>query len=178
MVRISFTQADRIMSNFKNYKFPAITLLLFFIFSVSAMAQNLKVTGEVATPLDLKKEDLASYKKVSHKVKDRDGKEHEFSGVALFEILEKAGVTTGSKLRGENLAKYVLIQAADGYEVVYSLPEIDPEFTDQVIILAVEKDSQPLPSGEGPFRIITPNDKKQARWIREVRAIKIQFAKN
>jgi hypothetical protein len=38
-------------------------------------------------------------------VKDRDGKEHVFAGVALIELLEKAGVTTGAKLRGENLAK-------------------------------------------------------------------------
>ena len=159
----------------------SLVFTLTFLFASNGIAQNtstLKVAGEVTTPLELRKEDFASYKKVSHKVKDRDGKEHEFSGVALIEILEKAGVTTGSKLRAENLAKYILIQAADGYEVVYSLPEIDPEFTDHVIILATEKDGQPLPSGEGPFRIITPNDKKQARWIREVRAIKVQFAKN
>ncbi|WP_229209476.1 molybdopterin-dependent oxidoreductase [Dyadobacter koreensis] len=111
-------------------------------------------------------------------MKDRDRKEHEFSGVALIEILENAGVTTGSNLRGENLAKYVLISAADGYEVLYALAEIDPEFTDQVILLATKKDGQPLANGEGPFRIITPNDKKPARWIREVRSIKVAFTKN
>ena len=170
------------MRNSKNrHAVISIAIAITSFCALSAIAQNtsnIKVTGEVITPLELKKEDLASYKKVSHKVKDRDGKEHEFSGVALIEILEKAGVTTGTKLRGENLAKYILIQAADGYEVVYSLPEIDPEFTDQVILLATEKDGQPLPAGEGPFRIITPNDKKQARWIREVRTIKVQFAKN
>lgn len=139
---------------------------------------TLTVSGEVATPLELKIQDLAAMKQISHKVKERDGKEHEFKGVALIEILEKAGVTTGARLRGENLAKYALITAADGYEVLYSLAEIDPEFTDQVILLATEKDGQPLPSGEGPFRIITPKDKKPARWIREVRSIKIAFAKN
>lgn len=141
-------------------------------------AATLTVSGEVTTPLELKAQDLAAMKQISHKVKDRDGKEHEFKGVALIEILEKAGVTTGAKLRGENLAKYALITAADGYEVLYALAEIDPEFTDQVILLATEKDGQPLPAGEGPFRFITPKDKKPARWIREVRSIKIAFAKN
>jgi DMSO/TMAO reductase YedYZ molybdopterin-dependent catalytic subunit len=158
-----------------------IAVLLFLCTFATAQAQNasvLSVSGEVATPLELKKEDLASYKPITHKVKDRDNKEHEFKGVALIEILEKAGVTTGSKLRGENLAKYVLIKAADGYEVIYSLPEIDPEFTDQVIMVAVEKDGQPLPAGEGPFRMIAPNDKKQARWVREVRSIKVLFSKD
>lgn len=156
-------------------------LILFLIFSATAFAQNdqtLSVTGEVATPLTLTRQDLSTYKSVTTQVKDRDNKTHEFKGVPLFKILEKAGVTTGSKLRGENLAKYLLVGAADGYEVVYSLPEIDPEFTDQVVLLAFEKDGQPLPAGEGTFRLIAPLDKKQARWVREVRTIKVQFAKD
>jgi len=159
-----------------------LTLIFFTCLnaSVGTFAQDaasISVSGEVVSPLNLKISDLKAYRQVGHKVKDRDNKEHEFNGVPLIEILEKAGVTTGSKLRGENLAKYVLIKAADGYEVIYSLAEIDPEFTDQVIILATQKDGQLLPAGEGPFRIITPNDKKQARWIREVRSIKVLFAK-
>lgn len=170
------------MSNIKlsDYKYKLLSIC-FLCISFSVFSQNantVSISGEVITPLNLSVQDLSAYKQISHKVKDRDGKEHEFKGVALIEVFEKAGVTTGSKLRGENLAKYVLIKAADGYEVIYSLPEIDPEFTDQVIMLATEKDGQPLPNGEGPFRIITPNDKKQARWIREVRSIKVVFAKD
>lgn len=164
----------------RDYK-SKLLVICFLCISISVFSQNantVSVSWEVTTPLTLSVQDLSTYKQISHKVKDRDGKEHEFKGVALIEVLEKAGVTTGSKLRGENLAKYVLVKAADGYEVIYSLPEIDPEFTDQVIMLATEKDGQALPIGEGPFRIITPNDKKQARWIREVRSIKIVFAKD
>lgn len=159
--------------------FIAFTLLLLGSVYTSFAQQpaTLSITGEVATPLLLNLNDLASFKQITQKVKDRDGEEHEFKGVALIELLQKAGVTTGSKLRGENLAKYLLITAADGYEVLYALAEIDPEFTDQVIMLAVEKDGAPLKSGEGPFRIITPNDKKPARWIREVRTIEVTFAK-
>src|SRR6218665_2111895 len=117
----------------KNFKNSAILILgLFICAPLLSFAQNtasISVSGEVLTPLTLTKEDLASYKPVSHKAKDRDGKEHEYKGVALVEVLEKAGVTLGGKLRGENLTKAVLVQAADGYEVVYSLPELDPEFT-------------------------------------------------
>jgi DMSO/TMAO reductase YedYZ molybdopterin-dependent catalytic subunit len=168
------------MSRYKSYNLTAAWVVLFslslFVRSNAQSTGSLSISGEVITPMDLTLQDLFAYKQVSQKVKERDGKEHEFKGVALIELLEKAGVTTGSKLRGENLTKYVLIKAADGYEVIYSLAEIDPEFTDQVIIVATEKDGQPLPAGEGPFRIITPNDKKPARWIREVRAIKVAFA--
>jgi DMSO/TMAO reductase YedYZ molybdopterin-dependent catalytic subunit len=89
-------------------------MLLSFGLSISGFAQNtssLTITGEVTAPLDLTLQDFSAFKQVSQKVKDRDGKEHEFKGVALIELLEKAGVTTGSKLRGENLAKYVLIKS-------------------------------------------------------------------
>ncbi len=165
------------MIKFKNI-FILILLCCSPLFVLAQNAAVFTVSGEVLTLLELKKEDLAAFKPLSHKVKDRDGKEHEFKGVALIEVLEKAGVTTGAKLRGENLAKLVLIQAADGYEVVYSLPEIDPEFTSNVVLLVTEKDGAPLPAGEGPFRIIAPQDKKQARWIREVRSIKVLFAKD
>ena len=156
------------------------TALLSFSLPISAFAQttaSLSITGEVATPLTLTREDLKTNKQVSHTLKDRDGKKHEFTGVPLIVLLEKAGATTGKELRGENLTKYLLVQAADGYEVVFSLAEIDPEFTNQVLLLATEKDGNPLPAGEGPFRIIVPNDKKQARWIREVRSMRVVFAK-
>lgn len=169
---------QRINTLFTKFLLCAAALLALAMHTHAQTAATLTVSGEVTTPLELKAQDLAAMKQVSHKVKDRDGKEHEFKGVALIEILEKAGVTTGAKLRGKNLTKYALITAADGYEVLYALAEIDPEFADQTILLAIEKDGQPLPAGEGPFRIITLKDKKPARWIREVRSIKIAFAKN
>lgn len=162
-------------------RISVINYILFFLFIGNAVfAQNsaLSVSGEVATPLELKLEDLSAFKQITQKVKDRDGKEHEFGGVALVDILSKAGVTLGAQLRGENLVKYVLLTAADGYEVIYALAEIDPEFTDQVVLLATQKDGKPLGAGEGPLRIVAPKDKKPARWIRELRSVKVVFAKN
>lgn len=152
------------------------TYILIAFFSVASFGQSVKISGEVLTPLELKKEDLAAFKTVSQKVKDRDGKEHTFTGVALIDLLTKAGVTTGANLRGENLTKYVLIQAADGYEVIYALAEIDPEFSERIVMLAYEKDGAALAQGEGPFRIVASGEKKPARWIREVRSITIRFA--
>jgi DMSO/TMAO reductase YedYZ molybdopterin-dependent catalytic subunit len=69
------------------------------------------------------------------------------------------------------------VRAADGYEVIFALPEIDPEFTAQTILLAYEVDGKPLPKGEGPFRLVVPNDKKHARWIREITTITVTFSK-
>lgn len=165
----------------KDKNITLLVLALLLCSSLLGLAQNassVSVSGEVLTPLILKKEDLAAYKQLTHKIKDRDGKEHEYKGVALVEVLEKAGVTLGEKLSGENLTKIVLIRAGDGYEVVYSLPELDPEFSNNVVLLVAEKDGGPLPPGEGAFRLIAPQDKKQARWIREVRSIKVVFVKD
>jgi DMSO/TMAO reductase YedYZ molybdopterin-dependent catalytic subunit len=93
----------------------------------------------------------------------------------LSEILDSAGVTLGKNLRGKNLTKYVFVKAADGYEVIFSLPEIDPEFTDDVILLAYQVDGKSLTANEGPFRLVVPKDKKHARWIRQISSIKVMY---
>jgi hypothetical protein len=92
-------------------------------------------------------------------------------------VLDSAGVTLGKALRGENLVKYVLVTAADNYQVVYALPEIDPEFTSNTVLLATHVDGSLLPKGEGPFRLVNPADKRPARWIREIVSIRILFSK-
>ncbi|OIN59741.1 molybdopterin-dependent oxidoreductase [Arsenicibacter rosenii] len=140
-------------------------------------AQTLTISGEVARPVTLSAEDIKALPHQEVTGKDRDGKELHFSGVPVIELLKKAGVTTGGELRGENLAKYAVVKAIDGYEVVFALPEFDPAFASQVIILANRVDGAPLPAGTGPFRIVVPNEKRPARWVREVRSIDIRFAK-
>ena len=135
------------------------------------------VGGEVLRPLNLSVKDLAALKSSEVKAKDRDGKEHTFKGVMLWTILNSAGVTLGKDLRGENLAKYVLVKASDGYEAVFSLPEIDPEFSDKIILLAHEVDGKPLAATEGSFRLVVPQDKKHARWIRQLTSIQVLFSK-
>ena len=136
------------------------------------------VGGEVVRPLKLSIKELSALKSSDVKAKDRDGKEHTFKGVMLWTILDSAGVTLGKDLRGENLAKYVLVKASDGYKVVFSLPEIDPEFSEKIILLAYEVDGEPLATTEGPFRVVVPQDKKHARWIRQLNSIQIIFSKN
>ena len=136
------------------------------------------VGGEVLRPLKLSIKELAALKISEVKAKDRDGKEHSFKGVMLWTILDSAGVTLGKDLRGENLGKYVLVKASDGYEVVFSLPEIDPDFSEKIILLANEVDGKPLSASEGPFRLVVPQDKKHARWIRQLNSIQILFSKN
>lgn len=137
----------------------------------------LQVNGEVLRPLKLNLPDLSNFRQEEIRAKDRDNREHVFSGVLLGTILDSAGVTLGQELRGENLAKYILCRAVDGYEVVFSLPEADTSFSGRQILVAIKVDGAFLPKGEGPFRIIVPDDKRHSRWMRELSSIRILYPK-
>jgi DMSO/TMAO reductase YedYZ molybdopterin-dependent catalytic subunit len=151
--------------------------LIAFLLPVLTQAQSVKIAGEVTTPLDLKLADFQQLPQTNVTRKDRDGGNHTYSGVVLATILQKAGATLGKDLKGENLAKYVWVEAADGYQVVFALAELDSSFTDRTIILANMMDGKPLAAGDGPFRIIVQDEKKPARCIKQVTGIKVQFAK-
>jgi hypothetical protein len=76
-------------------------------------------------------------------------------------------------MRGKRLASCLLVEAADGYSAVIALPEIDPNFTDKQIVLAFLQDGKPLDTKAGPYRIVIPDEKRMARWVRQVTTLKI-----
>jgi hypothetical protein len=117
--------------------------------------------------------DLQSMPRVKLQAKTRDGKEHMFEGVAIAELLKRAGQPQGEELRGSLLSRYVLITAHDGYRVLFSLPELDAAFSDSRALLADRMDGAALPSHDGPLRVILPNEKREARWIRMVERIEV-----
>jgi len=167
----------------KKYTFTLLAFIALltnpFITQLHAQAKEaiVKVDGDVTTPIELKIADLQQFTQTDVKRKDRDGNDHTYTGVILANILQKAGATIGKDLTKESLAKYVLIEASDGYQVVFGLAELDKGFTDRLIILATKIDGKPLDPRDGPFRIIVQDEKKPARCIKQVTAIKVQSAK-
>ena len=148
----------------------------FFLVTLPIKAQTaqpamVKVSGEVITPLSLTETDLQKFAQTTVTRKDKDGKDHIYTGVLLPTILEKAGVTLGKDLKGKNLTKYVLLGARDGYHVVFALAELEKDFTDRLVILAYMVDGKPLNETDGPFRIIVQDEKKPARCIRQLTSI-------
>lgn len=130
------------------------------------------VGGEVATPLRLDADALAKMPRQRVEA-SAHGVSGVWEGVALADVLRAAGAPLGDALRGQNLLLYVRIDAADGYRVVYALPELDPGFTDAPVILADRHDGKPLDAKEGPFRLIARDQKRPARWVRQVTAIEL-----
>ncbi|PSD44278.1 molybdopterin-binding protein [Elizabethkingia anophelis] len=150
-------------------------LIFLFVFS-SAFSQSdfkLKVSGDVLHPLEFTLSDLSKLKHKNASLKDKDGNTHIYSGVALQDILLKAGVPSGKELHGENLSKYLLVKCTDGYQVLFSLAELDPSIADKNIIIADSVDGKPLPDAKGPLRIVAEGEKKPARSPYQVAALVI-----
>ena len=136
----------------------------------------LSVGGEVEHALKLTAADLGKLPRLTVHAKDHNGKETTFEGVELGEVLKLAGVKFGEQLRGKSLALFLVAEAADNYRAVFALPELDHAFTDRVILLADRRDGKPLAAAEGPLRIVVPDEKREARWVRQTTSLTIRSA--
>jgi len=165
------------------YIHPLCEILLVAGFSVwfasaqttvpSAPTSELTVRGDIPAPLIVKADDLARMPRETVSVPDQDGTKVNYEGVTLREILKRAGVPLGKELRGKALASYVLAQARDGYQVVFSLGEMDTAFGNESIIVADKRDGKPLFGYQGPFRLVCPNDKAGARSVRMLETLEL-----
>jgi DMSO/TMAO reductase YedYZ molybdopterin-dependent catalytic subunit len=146
--------------------FALICFALILAAGISS-AQTLTIRGDIPAPVTLKAEDLARMPHETSVALDHGGKKTDnYEGVPLREILKRAGVPLDKELRGKALASYVIAKAQDGYQVVFSLGEIDAAFGNEQVLVADRHDGKPLIGNDGPFRILCPNDKIGARSVR------------
>lgn len=138
---------------------------------------KIEITGAVKQALSLTAEDLAKMPRASVKTMS-NGMETIYEGVWLHEVLKRAGVPQGEALRGKALASYVLAQAEDGYQVVFSLGELDPAFIDNEILLADTANGKPLFGSQGRFRLVVPKDKPGARSVRMLTKLEVVQLRN
>jgi hypothetical protein len=103
----------------------------------------------------------------------RKGDPVKYKGVEVFVLLKEVGTAHGETLRGEWMRAFVTVDARDEYRAVFSLTEFDADFTDRKIILAYERNGEPLDKQTGPLQIIVPGEKKHARWVRMVKEIRV-----
>ncbi len=160
--------------------------LVLFLFAISAWAQQaappkpstgpseFKVGGAVTTPLDLMAADLKAMPRKTLRVDNAHSKKTEvYEGVLVEDLLKKAGVPQGEQLRGQSMATYVLVEAADNYRVLFALEEFNSSFMDSEIIVADTMDGAPIPGGLGPFRLVAPHEKRPARWVEMVKSLTV-----
>jgi DMSO/TMAO reductase YedYZ molybdopterin-dependent catalytic subunit len=130
------------------------------------------VTGAVPHPLSLTAADLAAMPRATA-VTTSNGMETTYEGVWVSDVLKKAGAPLGGALRGAALSTYVVAAASDGYQVVFSLGELDPEMTEGKVLLADKANGQPLYGEDGSFRLVVPNDKRGARSLRMLTSLNV-----
>lgn len=121
----------------------------------------------------LTRADLQKLPRTELEAVDHRGRKSRYAGVTLRVLLDKLNVPRGEDFRGEWMRAFVVVDAADDYRAIFALPELDPGFTDRTIILADTRDGQPLRKDKGPFQIVVPGEKRQARWVWKVKEIRL-----
>ena len=97
-----------------------------------------------------------------------------YSGVSLQSVLHsRFYAPLGERLRGPALAFAVRATGADGYQVVFTLAELDAAFGNLQVLVADTADGMPLSSDDGPVRLVVPSDQRAARWLRQLVRLEI-----
>jgi DMSO/TMAO reductase YedYZ molybdopterin-dependent catalytic subunit len=170
------------------FRIPALAVAVaFFLGAQAPQSQSpatatgpatLIIKGDIPSQVTLTSQDLASLPRETASVTEEDGSKVVYEGVLLREVLARAGAPAGSKLRGKALASYVIAHAHDGYQVVFTLGELDPSFGNSQILVADKRDGKPLFGYQGPLRLVCPNDKAGARSVRMLESLEfIRLAK-
>jgi hypothetical protein len=149
-----------------------LALLIYLAAGPALYAQQLTIQADAGKQV-LSRTDIEGLPHVTVTASEHSSGPVGFEGVTLKSILEKAGVSFGESLKGKRLSSCLLVEAADGYRVVIALPELDPAFTNKQTLLVFLRDGKPLGEKEGPYRILIPDEKRMARWVRQVTTLKI-----
>jgi len=156
----------------KLFWFSALLFALVFS-STSLQCQQLTIQTDSGKQVLLSRSELEALPHVKVTASEHSSGTVIFEGVPLKSVLEKAGVGFGESMKGKRLSNCLLVEAADGYRAVIALPELDPAFTDKQTMLAFLRDGKPLGEKEGPYRIVIPDEKRMARWVKQVTKLKI-----
>jgi DMSO/TMAO reductase YedYZ molybdopterin-dependent catalytic subunit len=140
-------------------------------------ADSFELVGLVDRPRRFTQADLQGYPAVTLTVAYGSGQGFEqgtFTGVRLWDLLQEAGIRVDPTRRNDRLRKYVVATGSDGYEAVFSLAELDPEFGAEVVLVAYRRDGQPLGPREGMARIVIGTDKRGGRLVSNLVRIEVR----
>jgi hypothetical protein len=96
-----------------------------------------------------------------------------YSGVLLIDLLAPLGVS--EKPRGKDFRLYVVASGSDGYEVTYSIGEITPDVSTATVMVADSENGTAI-AADGPLKLVATGEKRPARWVRNLVAIRVMTA--
>jgi hypothetical protein len=68
----------------------------------------------------------------------------------------------------------VLATGADGYQAIIAWGELDPDFGAQPVLVAWQRDGQPLGEGQGIARLVVPADKRGGRHVATIARLELR----
>jgi hypothetical protein len=149
--------------------------LLTLAAATAQQPQSLPVQGLDGSSAKITVADIEKLPQTTITVQDH-GKPATFEGALLSSVMASVATPTGEKFHRKPPIYYVLVDASDGYRAVFSWAELDPAASDGKIYLVTKRDGKPLSAAEGPYRIISPGDKTNGRWVHSVTSLKIKQA--
>lgn len=89
-------------------------------------------------------------------------------------MLKLAGIRFGDmQALSQQLLMCVVVEAADGFKALFALSEFEPTLANRTALLADTAGDQPFDARNGAIRLIVPGENLLARWVRQVRSLKI-----
>jgi hypothetical protein len=147
------------------------------LLSIAAcQGQTLVVQGLGGSSVTLSAADLSNLPQHTVKNTTEQGVPVTFEGVLLTDLLAKVDLPVGEKFRSTGASYYLVVEAKDGYRAVFAWAELDSAFMDKSVYLATKRDGKPLSDRDGPFESVAPGEKRLARSVRQVTALRIRQA--
>ena len=98
-----------------------------------------------------------------------------YSGVALSDLLAKAGFVAEKSTQQKMLRSFVQAGGTDKYWVLYSVTEVEGSEHLGDVIVAIATGGKDL-GADGAFKLVSTEDKKPQRWVRNLTAISLKTA--
>jgi DMSO/TMAO reductase YedYZ molybdopterin-dependent catalytic subunit len=139
----------------------------------AADATLARIDGDVRQPLALSVTQLRSFDGAAQRsyrvTREVNGQQRDTTlrGVALRALLERAALAERDRLDWRKAV--VVVTARDGYRVVFSWPELFNVEAGAAVMVAYERDGQPLADSEGPLTVVAPGDTRSGprsvKWL-------------
>ena len=139
----------------------------------AAPSTQLKIQGLDGKSITLSPEEFAALPHRTVSVLNAHTKSNEkYSGVLVSDLLGKVGVPSGESVRGKLFLTGIIAEGTDNYGVLYALAEVDPSIHEGNVIVADSVDDHKLEK-DGAFKIVSTEEKRPARWVRNLTSITV-----
>lgn len=134
---------------------------------------QLKIQGLDGKTITLSPEEFAALPHKTVSVFNAHSKTNEkYAGVPLTDLLAKAGVPSGEQVRGKVFLTGIVAEGTDNYGVLYALAEVDPSIHTGDVIVADSVNDHKLEK-DGAFKLVSTEEKRPARWVRNLASITV-----